>query len=266
MLNINKIEIVSYTLGSLHRDCDRTTHRKSLPMLSVVQSTAGSYDIALDNGRQYHTRPMGAFIAPAGVLQTITHHNDPATGNMQAQWVFMDVLVNSAYRLDALFSFPVLLPPQYNKRLYEIFDSIRCNGGLCNTMAELYRLLEILLAVGTPRAAANMERERICEYIHAHCSGKISAEELAALLHISVPGVYRFFRKSFGKSPAAYINDTRMDHACLLLLDKRLQIKEIAADVGIHDVPYFSKLFKQKYGVSPSAFRRLNADKNEPFQ
>ena len=46
-----------------------------------------------------------------------------------------------------------------------------------------------------------------------------------------------------------------MEKAKKLLVDSSLIIKEIAQNVGYNDQNYFSKAFKQKYGLSPSEFR-----------
>ena len=56
---------------------------KSLPMLSVVQSTRGSYRIALGDGEPEVTGDMGVFIAPRRVTQRIWHMPRPSTATAQ---------------------------------------------------------------------------------------------------------------------------------------------------------------------------------------
>ena len=81
-------------------------HVKVLPWLSVVQSVEGSYDITLGTGRKEQTGDGGFFIAPSGVQQTIVHHVNSESGRMKSRWLFIDVEINNAYKLDSLYKFP----------------------------------------------------------------------------------------------------------------------------------------------------------------
>ncbi len=258
-MNINKINIVNYHYERMKSDCEGICHRKSLPMLSVVQSLKGSYDICLNQGATYHTGPLGAFIAPAGTEQTIIHHNDSEIGHMETQWVFLDVLINGVYDLDSLFSFPILLPTAYQTAVNGILNTIGSRHGLCRDLSNLYLLIEILMKIGTEKPTLNTQKEILKRYIADHYREKITATDLAREIQVSVPKLYRFFSENFARSPSNYINDVRIENACLLLTENQLRIGEIAAAVGIEDIFYFSRLFKNKYGVSPSQYRDLNS-------
>ena len=48
-----------------------------------------------------------------------------------------------------------------------------------------------------------------------------------------------------------------------LLKDKTKIIKEITAAVGYNDQNYFSKLFKQKFGITPTEFRESFFQENK---
>lgn len=66
-----------------------------------------------------------------------------------------------------------------------------------------------------------------------------------------------FFRKLkslTGKSPIIYIKEARMQRAARLIKENRYSISEIAYKVGFNDPHYFSKSFKQYYGVSPTEY------------
>lgn len=54
-------------------------------------------------------------------------------------------------------------------------------------------------------------------------------------------------------TPVEYIHKLRMDRARLYLESGAMTVGEIAAAVGIEDVAYFSRLFKKRMGVPPSA-------------
>ncbi|MBE6288086.1 MAG: response regulator [Mediterranea massiliensis] len=67
---------------------------------------------------------------------------------------------------------------------------------------------------------------------------------------------YRKVRGVTGYSPNEYIRIVRMKKAASLLQNTTDTIAEVAYQVGMNDPFYFSKCFKQQFGVSPSAFRK----------
>ena len=93
-------------------------------------------------------------------------------------------------------------------------------------------------------------------YIHENYSGDISVSELAEKENLCLTSYRKQFREVFGVTAKEYIIDVRLNHASRLLLESDMKTKEIAATVGYSDVYYFSRIFKKKLGVSPSAFRK----------
>lgn len=63
------------------------------------------------------------------------------------------------------------------------------------------------------------------------------------------------FRQVFGTSAFAYLHEHRMEQARLLLSQKELSVKKIAAAVGYASLGHFAVAFKKRFGVSPSATR-----------
>ncbi|MCL2035507.1 MAG: response regulator [Oscillospiraceae bacterium] len=64
------------------------------------------------------------------------------------------------------------------------------------------------------------------------------------------------FKKTCGISIIQYITSCRMEQAQSLLKTENLKLADICEQVGYNDVFYFSRKFKQYYGVSPSNFIR----------
>ena len=67
---------------------------------------------------------------------------------------------------------------------------------------------------------------------------------------------YRKVRGVTGYSPNEYIRIIRMKKAAELLLENRYTVAEVSYKVGIDDPFYFSKCFKQQFGVAPSVYLR----------
>ncbi len=64
------------------------------------------------------------------------------------------------------------------------------------------------------------------------------------------------FKKYYGLSIINYLIQVRVFHAKILLGDPKLNIGDVAREVGYEDLQHFSKLFKKHIGLSPSEFRK----------
>lgn len=257
-MNIQSIEISNIFSSGFETDMEGIEHHKTLPCLSLVQSLRGSYDIGLDGGDMYATGEMGVFVAPSKCLQRIRHHNG-SQGTMKSQWVFMNVTVNTFYRLEDLYEFPLLLPQHMQDTVAGFISTIRFSKGLCAKYAAAYQLLEQLLQVSAPLAQPDRTMLRLQEYVMEHFRQPIHVQELADYLHCSIPQVYRLFQKYFSQSPANYINRIRLQNAALMLENSTESITDIAVLSGFDDIAYFSKLFREVFCVPPTVYRRQNA-------
>jgi AraC-like DNA-binding protein len=84
----------------------------------------------------------------------------------------------------------------------------------------------------------------------------LSIEELAHLCNLSLSSFKRKFRAVFNDTPASYIKNKRLDKAAQLLCISKDRIIDICFECGFSNVDSFSKSFKQKYGSTPSTYRK----------
>jgi len=78
--------------------------------------------------------------------------------------------------------------------------------------------------------------------------------DLAAEMGMSERQFYRCVEDFFGESPKNYIRRVRLEKASELVHSGEYNtVKEIALRVGFRKVSYFSKLFEEREGVTPSA-------------
>ncbi len=64
------------------------------------------------------------------------------------------------------------------------------------------------------------------------------------------------FKKRYGCSPTQFLINLRLNEAAKLLTLGFLSVNEVAEAVGINDVYYFSRLFKKKFNIPPSQFKK----------
>jgi transcriptional regulator GlxA family with amidase domain len=93
-----------------------------------------------------------------------------------------------------------------------------------------------------------MMRDRIFE--------GISINELAEACGLSAGALARGFKKSIGMSPHQWLLSRRVDLALELMADPDVSLADIAFNAGFSDQSHFSRVFTQKMGVAPGAWRK----------
>jgi AraC family transcriptional regulator, arabinose operon regulatory protein len=96
---------------------------------------------------------------------------------------------------------------------------------------------------------------KVRDYIEREFSKKISLELLAKIANLSIPHLCAEFKRYMKVSPIEYCIRFRLSLACGYLTGTSDRIGEIAEAIGIPDGPYFSKVFKRRYGKSPLKYR-----------
>ena len=255
IMELKSIVIKDISGGCLNGNCENIRHIKSLPCLSVVQPICGYYEIGLDQNTPVVAEEGGAFVAPAGVMQNITHHNGTC-GNMEAQWVFMNIIVNDFFDFQDFFDLPLLISKEHREALSALIFVIRNDPDICKKYVAAYQLTDLLIAHSSvKKKVSDNVAIMLKRYIDAHYNEKITKEDLANVAFCSVPNLYHIFQKNFGISPHNYVNKIRLEKASVLLENSGSSVAEISAMVGFDDPIYFSKLFKENYRLSPKKYR-----------
>ncbi|MEQ9262588.1 MAG: helix-turn-helix transcriptional regulator [Owenweeksia sp.] len=86
-------------------------------------------------------------------------------------------------------------------------------------------------------------------------NGIPSIEQIADKLAVSQRYLSDTLKKETGKTSTEHLQLYLIDEAKNILLNPNKTISEVAYELGFEYPPYFSRLFKKKEGISPSAFR-----------
>ena len=105
----------------------------------------------------------------------------------------------------------------------------------------------------SPDVASRMEK--VLDRIAREPEKEFSTLELARMAGLSISRFNELFRRRTGTSPRQYLIRVRMNRACWLLDNTDLPVLEISASVGYADSLYFTRLFRQNFGVPPSEYR-----------
>lgn len=119
------------------------------------------------------------------------------------------------------------------------------------------KLLECTTSINSiKKQIENPIIKKICAYINQNLSEDISLEQMAEYTNVSSFYLSKLFKEEKGVTFITFITDTRLDKAQKLLKETELSIKEITAQIGYNDQNYFSRIFKNKFGITPSEARK----------
>jgi AraC family transcriptional regulator len=94
-------------------------------------------------------------------------------------------------------------------------------------------------------------------YIRTHLERKISLEDLAEAAGLSRAYFARSFKEATGVSPLAYVARARAERASeLILAEPETKLSRVAAAVGFCDQSHLTNHFRDRFGMTPAAFRK----------
>lgn len=93
-------------------------------------------------------------------------------------------------------------------------------------------------------------------FIHENLTTKITLSMLASMACLSERQYTRIFKEVYGTSPIEYVISCRLTLACRMMKNTQKSILEICMSCGFGDKVSFSRLFKNRYGITPGEYRK----------
>ena len=129
--------------------------------------------------------------------------------------------------------------------------NIFCEGVVICTFAEIGNESFIKISNNESDLAANKTKE----YIDAHFTeNSLDVKTIADTLSYNAKYLSTAFKKEFKVNIVDYIRTLRVQHACNLMEQGNTYIKSIAALSGYDNPLYFSAVFKEIMGMSPTQY------------
>lgn len=101
----------------------------------------------------------------------------------------------------------------------------------------------------------------IKDYINANLTERSTLRQVAQKYSYSPAHLSRLFSKSEGMSYTRYVKERRLEYARQLLRESVWSASEIAQMAGYTNKTLFFRFFKEKYGMTPDQYRKLNKPK-----
>jgi uncharacterized protein (TIGR00299 family) protein len=129
-----------------------------------------------------------------------------------------------------------------------LLDSFKFKRGPVPTKGEIRSVDEELLERATAALEANAGDE------------EFTIESLSHELNISRGHLHKRFKEVLGKTPSEVLRDFRLERSAHLLGAQAGSVSEIAYGSGFRSVSHFSKCFREKYGCTPSEYKKGDCD------
>jgi AraC family transcriptional regulator of arabinose operon len=219
---------------------------------------------------EYSPKPGQLFLMPSGLKQSYSTISD---NTFTKYWCHFTAKIGDMNIFD-IIKLPDFietsgneLPESIFKELLKNYNGIEITSSLM-LKSSILRLISYYIdncdvqITNLSKTATTEKLSLVMQYVESNLNRNITIEELAGLVYLHPNYFIRLFKKNFGISPIHYINKRRIEEAQQLLINSGLSVSEICNIVGISDIYYLSRLFKEYTGFSPSAFRQLNKKSN----
>lgn len=119
--------------------------------------------------------------------------------------------------------------------------------------------LSFLTSIGFKYDHNDSESDRlnnIYEYSMRNFRKKIYLEEIAEVAGVSANSFCRYFKSKTRKTYSQFVIEIKVGYACKLLIENKLNIKQLCYDSGFNNFSTFHKHFKQVTGKSPLMYQK----------
>ncbi len=154
----------------------------------------------------------------------------------------------------------IIHPERFSGSVDEVISLVR-SGSPDRLLRAAWRVEDLLLQLREQQAAVSVsplgaELEKLAETMERHPEKQYDFEKEARKYSVTLRHFRRVFKECRGLPPNRFLIQCRLNKAGRLLIHTREPVGVIGSRVGIDSEFYFSALFKQRFRLSPSAYRK----------
>ncbi len=250
--------------------------------MEIIYIKKGSGTITVDFTTHFVTAPTLVLIVP-GQLHSISQHEKDSMEYENI--IFHPNILMSRQNDDCTTDFllpllsggislPTLLTPALSNYA-EIAACIDDADEICKfypkayqfaLKSQLLRFFYLLFSTCADTASPGKKpgsldkMKQIIKYIECNYMQKITIAEIADAIGLSQSHFMKYFKNTMGTSFIDYLNEYRLTMASRLLHSSDSSILDIASEVGFDNLSYFNRLFKKRFGTTPSKYRKSEMD------
>lgn len=233
--------------------------------IEIIFTMAGS-GTAVCNGEKYCHTAGSVFFAATNEIHYFTDRSDDIRGlviDIEPQILFGNASIfRDSIPLSHMWQDPTMEHP-----LWELVDFIYRNiqNRQCqfkqDTQTALASALLTLLTdcVELEKASqSNATITQILNYCQEHFTEPLSLEILSKELHLSLSHISRILSHKLRISFSDYLNTLRLNEAIKIMDTSKVTVTKVAALAGFPTIRTFNRVFMEKYGITPSQYRKTS--------
>lgn len=137
-------------------------------------------------------------------------------------------------------------------------------GLLCRHVYENVPWQDAMAISASTRAESKQRVQRLMEL--ALGNPDLTLQEIADIEQVTTSHLSRLFRKSTGILFKDYLQNLKLDRISKRLRESEVAVADIGIDEGFSNGQHFYRIFKQRFGCTPSEYRRSRGHKARPEQ
>lgn len=176
-----------------------------------------------------------------------------------AKGSFIDALI-SCYDINAPVVIAKLDAEKYFREILNILQNadsytVYVRNAIGIEIAKIIQMIHTEYLSANKQQFSHCSAEDIMRYIDSNLSNKFTVDDIADNFFICVTHMTNIFKKKYNITPMKYARLKRIELAKYYLQNTEVPISSLHDIIGLSDVKYFSKLFKQQTGMTPREFR-----------
>ena len=144
---------------------------------------------------------------------------------------------------------------QTREDLASTIDEMRSDSPESHIKMHLRFFSALVRLCENARRETESPADQVKKYIEEHAFEKMTLADIAKHFGYTKQHVIRIFKARFRVTPTDFIDCYRLEQALLLLSESHMTVQEIAHASGFEDANYFSRRFRKRFAVSPTAYR-----------
>lgn len=91
-------------------------------------------------------------------------------------------------------------------------------------------------------------------YINRHYQEELNLEDIANFVGMNPSALCRYYKRHTGKKMFEYLSGLRISYAMKLLMNRNINISQVAYDCGYNSLSHFNRQFKEITGYTPTEY------------
>lgn len=136
-------------------------------------------------------------------------------------------------------------------------SALRARANLCGCAADILSLLPSRKAPERRRkhVADMLAMQQVYDYAERHYSERLTLEDAAAMSGYEKTRFCQLFSRACGTTFHRFLSERRLAASKEMLAEGDMPVCEVAERVGIPDAGVFGRMFRERFGITPTEFR-----------